>query len=40
MDRQGHRAPGEAKEGVWIICEIARRLGLGEVMAYDNPSRC
>lgn len=31
--------PGEAKEGVWIICEIARRLGLGEVMAYDNPSQ-
>ncbi|WP_348304133.1 formate dehydrogenase subunit alpha [Methanothrix sp.] len=31
--------PGEAKEGVWIICEIARRLGLGEEMAYDNPSQ-
>jgi formate dehydrogenase major subunit len=31
--------PGEAKEGVWIICEIARRLGLGEGMAYDNPSQ-
>lgn len=31
--------PGEAKEGIWIICEIARRLGLGEEMAYDNPSQ-
>jgi len=31
--------PGEAKEGIWIICEIARRLGLGEQMAYDNASQ-
>jgi len=31
--------PGEAKEGVWIIGEIARRLGLGEEMAYIDPSQ-
>jgi len=31
--------PGEAKEGLWIICQIARRLGLGEQMAYDNASQ-
>ena len=27
-------APGEAKEGLWIVCQIARRLGLD--MPYDN----
>ncbi len=27
-------APGEAKEGLWIICQIARRLGLE--MPYEN----
>ena len=31
--------PGEAKEGIWIISEISRRLGLGEQMAYDNASQ-
>ena len=31
--------PGEAKEGLWIICQIARRLGLGEQMPYDNASQ-
>ncbi len=31
--------PGEAKEGIWIICQIGRRLGLGEQMAYDSASQ-
>ncbi len=30
-------APGEAKEGLWIICEIAKRLGLD--MPYENASQ-
>ena len=31
--------PEEAKEGIWIICQIARLLGLGQQMSYENASQ-
>lgn len=31
--------PGEAKQDWWIVCEIARRLGLGEYFTYQSPEQ-
>ena len=29
--------PGEARTDWWIVCELARRLGVGEKFAFDSP---
>src|SRR5690606_11787636 len=29
--------PGEARSDIWILCEIARRLGRGRLFDYDGP---
>jgi formate dehydrogenase major subunit len=36
MGRKAMEAPGEAKEDWWIICELAKRLGLD--WSYEHPS--
>ncbi|KEA46599.1 formate dehydrogenase [Campylobacter mucosalis] len=31
--------PGDARQDWWIVCELARRLGLGEHFTYGNPEQ-
>lgn len=31
--------PGEARDDIWILCEIARRLGKGQYFPYPNGAR-